>query len=131
MRQWLVSQLSGSLAVTNLVQDRIYQASSLEQRPPEKPFLLYTAGLRVSTLGGITSRWPLQVWAHDTSGDYQRIDDLLEQVKKALTGLPPRPDWLMDVHWLEDSGDLRDDELRTITRYSRFQLVTFKGEEVI
>lgn len=119
MRQWLSDSLT-SPGVTALVDTRIFQASDLLE-VPEKPFLSYSFGVRMDARVASASRWPFQVWVHDDVGSYLRIDRILDEVKAALLNAD-RPGELLEVHWLEDSGDLRDDEMRTVTRYSRFQL---------
>lgn len=125
MREWIYTTLNNHIELGNLVASRIHQSSDVTS-VPENPFVLYTMGLRTNARVSTASRWPLQVWAHDKLGSYLRIDEILGHVKNALLTTPPSAE-LLQVHWLEDSGDLRDDEMRTITRFSRFQLVMSTG----
>lgn len=78
--------------------------------------------------------WPinqriLQVWVHDSdkAGDYGIIDLALKRLRAILmavegvnVGEPGA--WLSGINWEGDSGDLRDDEQRTITRNAQFRL---------
>lgn len=84
--------------------------------------------------GGGLQGWPvnqriLQVWVHEdrNMGDYSRIDKSLKRLRALLTGVEGvnvgSPDsWLSGIVWEGDSGDLDDDEARTITRNAQFRL---------
>lgn len=99
----------------------IHQASSLNNVPDKKPFLVHRMhnGLRYQR--GLGDRSYLQVWVHDVPGDYMRIDEVIELVKSVLEAVPAQGS-LLQVRWLEDSVDLQDDDMGTICRNSRYEL---------
>lgn len=125
LREWLFSTLSASTPLTDVIEDRIYQGASLQDIPDVKPYLLYRFGTRSRGLSGADgiSAWvqPLQIFVHDNPGDYVLIDGLLDQLTTLLQGAHEAP--IVRCEWLEDSEDLRDDEMFTIMRFSRYQLI--------
>lgn len=75
------------------------------------------------------NRRVLTVWVHDDNkrGKYDRIDGALKRLRTLLTGIVgvnvgEVGAWLSHVNWDGDSDDLRDDDKRSIMRYSTFTL---------
>lgn len=76
---------------------------------------------------GTVNRRNLQVWIHDTPGDYGRIDRILKRVRTLLTSMfgvnaGDASSWITQIDWQGDSDDLRDDEAVTFCRYSNFTI---------
>lgn len=74
---------------------------------------------------GPVNRRNLQVWVHDTPGDYTRVDRILRRVKTLLTTMfgvnaGDVDSWITQIDWQGDSDDLSDDEAVTFCRYSNF-----------
>lgn len=71
----------------------------------------------------------LTVWVHDDKGrgDYDRIDGSLNRLRTLLMGIRgvnigvPGA-WITRINWEGNSDDLRDDDLRTIMRFSTFRI---------
>jgi hypothetical protein len=119
MRTQIYQALKNSTGLTDLVGDRIFQASTLEN-VPDRPFITYRihGEYRVQILG---QRAFVQVWCQDDPGDYLRIDQMIDFVKEALESIPHQ-DRLLQVRWAETSVDLKDDDMHTICRNTRFQV---------
>lgn len=69
----------------------------------------------------------VQIWVHDSSGSYKRIDEILNRLKAFMSDLRPTRAYGSDgivLEWLGKSGDLFDDEWNTLTRHHDYQLVT-------
>lgn len=126
LRQWIFSTLTGHTDLTDIVGDRIWLATSLTDIPQTKPFLIYRLGIALGPLRGdgrtkALDR-PLQLFAHDDVGDYQRLDDMLKMCRELLDGGSSKQHGVTACEWFEDSEDLRDDEFHTNVRYSRYQI---------
>lgn len=121
MRTWLYGLLESSNALDAYVEDRIWQNTALEHVPEIKPFVVYRFGARTSPMRGDDSvaiyTQSIQVFAHDTPGDYVRIEEILAVIHTILI-----PSTHPSVTWLEDSEDLRDDDFGTILKWSRYQI---------
>jgi hypothetical protein len=75
-------------------------------------------------LGTVNQR-NLQVWVHDTPGDYTRIDRILKRVRIVLESIVginagDAASWVTQIDWKGDSDDLDDDEAVTFCRNSNF-----------
>jgi hypothetical protein len=96
--------------------------------PPEDQFLI----LRWldKTPGPVKGRGPvsLQVWAHDHSGSYTVIDQMLKRVSDILLAMVQVDGGdghtVTCVDWTGESQDLYDDGFRTITRNAAFTVVS-------
>jgi hypothetical protein len=85
-------------------------------------------GIFSSQLSPVNRR-VLTVWVHDDNkrGKYDRIDGALRRLRTLLTNVEAvnvgeQGEWLSHVNWDGDSDDLRDDDKRSIMRYSTFTL---------
>lgn len=123
-REWLYSTLSTHVPLTAYVGDNIIQTGSELEAPAHKPFLIYRLGVQSPSLRGddaTTKRiQPVQLFVHDTPGDYKRIDTILDILKSLLDTRGDSS--IICCTWLEASEDMRDDVFQTITRYARLEL---------
>lgn len=133
MRRRLYKAMKGSTDLALIVEDRIIQASAIgsDQWPgtPKTPFVTYRMHTDFPVAGGIGRREYCQVWANDTPGDYEKIDEVLELVKLAVEAIPADADFL-EARWVETGVDLKDDAMGTINRYIRFQLTGTRRERI-
>ena len=100
---------------------RIYEASSVNAVPP-RPFCTYRMHTDFPLNRGLGRREYSQIWVHDNPGDYLRIDDALNKIRRAVEAWPSskaNADFL-EARWIETGVDLKDDVMGTITRYIRF-----------
>ncbi|MGX9924107.1 hypothetical protein ACWIG4_30135 [Streptomyces sp. NPDC002248] len=109
-----------------MVEGRVLQSGALISGQSVKPYIVYTVGN--STDEGFSDpdsvqphRQFFQVYIHDETGDYDRIDDIVRAVKNDFIHAVVR-DNICGVSFLETSRDLDDPTLQTIMRYVRFQL---------
>jgi len=63
-----------------------------------------------------------QIFAHDTPGDYMKIDTILDLVRGQFDGVVDQANGIVRATWVEDSEDFRDDDMGTILKYCRIQL---------
>lgn len=132
MRAILYKAVSESADLAEIVEGRVFQASSLgihlpdgqiiTDGVPERPFITYRMHTDFpSPMGGkIGRREYSQWWANDDPGDYLRIDEILRLIRLAVEAIPPHGSFLQAV-WVETGVDLKDDAMGTINRYIRFQ----------
>lgn len=126
LRSWLVGLLEGDPSITDLVGDRIYQASALRTAQMVKPYIVYHLGNDTSE--GLSElhlahRQFLQIWVHDEPGDYDLIDEVGDELKELFTGAGSKVDHVITTRFLERSADFNDQVLGTIFRYLRFQII--------
>lgn len=105
--------------------DNIFTDHSLDT-PQVRPLMVLRWQNVAPGLGPVNQRI-LQVWVHDKPADYELIDQTLRRLRTLLGSLEAvRVDGgsagLHTVIWEGDSDDLRDDEVGTITRWTRFRL---------
>lgn len=117
MRALIFQALSGSAGLTDIVDNRIFQASDLTNVPP-RPFVTYRLH-NAYARQGFGKQTLVQVWFHDEPGDYMRIDEMMGHAKTAIEGIPQQGSF-MEAVWFEDSVDLQDDDMGTITRNARY-----------
>jgi len=125
LRKVVFRALKGDSQLASLVQDRIFQRSSLEEGiPPQQiPYIVYHMNESFGVGPTIikAQRQSVQVWVHDVTGDYFRIDEILDRVKVVLEHLPEgNPAGFLGIRHLQYSPDLWDDLTKHIVRYGRF-----------
>lgn len=124
MREIIFEALKGDAAVYAEVQDRIFAASNVDYQG-KKPLVVLrshtsfpVARAEGKALGGRTY---LQLWVHDKPGSYVRIDRTLVACRRVIEAIAPVGNFL-EATWIESGVDLRDDQMNTVCRYSRFQI---------
>lgn len=103
----------------------LFEASSIEGAPNEKPFAVMRYGPIATGMGSAVVR-TMSLWVHDERGSYTRIETALRRARVIMDGLQniqTERGWLMSCEWIGDSGDLLDDVFRTNVRYSEWRLV--------
>lgn len=94
------------------------------------PYLILRMGARERGVGEVFRR-RLEIWAHDKSGDYTVIDELLNRCRIVLTAMRAvstgDSKWITCVEWQDDSEDLYDEGPGTITRNSSYIIIGSGG----
>ena len=94
--------------------------------PTVKPYIVYRLQSTTPALKDdskpVRQTTIAEVWAYDDAGAYDRIDDILAEVRANLVGQVSEPGKTC-CEWSGDSGELADDEMKAITRNSTFLLV--------
>lgn len=127
--------LQAAMGVTyEELQERVTPRRAQENNDIPKPFAVY--GLGNSTNEGLTDstaknpdgaeRQFFQVWIHDEGGDYTQIDNLVEIVKKRLTGQGNPAYRVITIQYLETSQEFSNETYGTLFRYIRFQAIKAK-----
>lgn len=108
--------------VTTLV-PRVYQSTSLNAAPHDKPFIMYRQTSDIVRFRGDDSTVVRQVgymiFAHDIPGDYLRIDSILSRLEFLFGDVEDQAEGVVNSTWLESSDDLRDEDMGTITKFGR------------
>ena len=126
-RNWFYQKMAGSPSLVAMVPGGIHQTTSLNVAPHLKPYLMYRQTSDVSTFRGdgeeqIRSNGYM-LFAHDVPGDYLRIDAILEECKLLFQDTVDQPAGVAKSLWLETSDDTRDEDMGTITKFARIQVV--------
>jgi len=128
MRIWLHQTLANYAPLVTLVGDRIYQGESMTSTPKTKPFLVHRLGNASPEIwtGDPTedirpNQRYFSLYVHDNKGDYTRIDEILDLLRRWLPmEAPVASEHILEVRYLETSRDLDDAAFDTIQRYIRF-----------
>lgn len=141
IRVWLVQTLIGveGDALHDLTRDRVYPRESMNSSVvPDYPYLVIGLGNATNEELGDNpddfdqepERQFFQVWIHDklpsTGGSYLKVDELIPLVKAALRGKSSPDDNIMEIKYLETSGEFSNETLGTVYRYLRFQAIRGK-----
>lgn len=125
LRKVVFRALKNDPSLNGLVDGRIYQRSSMEEGVPpgQIPYVVYNLGesfiLRPSVIKA--QRQTVQVWVHDQTGDYYRIDQILDRVKFILEHIQEgNPPGFLGIRLLQHSPDLWDNLTKHIVRYGRY-----------
>lgn len=108
-----------------IVSGRVFSSGSLNN-VPARPFVLVRMH-NAFRLQGFARRDIAQVWCHDEPGDYMVIDEMMAHCKAAIESIP-HAGQLMAWEWIEDSVDLKDDDMHTVCRNARYQATTTRPE---
>lgn len=125
----LQSELGGAGDILN----RVLPRRSRDNIEGPRPFLIFGLGnstaedLADSTANDATAeRQFFQVWVHDDSKSYLRIDRMVDMVKKRLTGQSDGKS-ILTIRYLETSQEFNNETYNTIFRYIRFQAIIAEG----
>lgn len=116
-RTELFAALQASTELQAIVSGRVASSGSLNN-VPARPFVLIR--MHNAYRVGHGRRDIAQIWCHDEPGDYMQVDAMMEACKAAIESIPGAGD-LFAWEWIEDSVDLKDDDMHTITRNARYQ----------
>ena len=107
---------------------RIYQSTSVDTAPKVYPFIMYRATSEVDRFRGDDQNQVrstgYMIFCHDVPGDYLQIDEMLAELYRLFADTRDLAEGVVRSHWVEVSDDLRDDDMGTITKYARVQVLT-------
>jgi hypothetical protein len=113
--------------VTTYTSPRIYQSTSIDGAPRIKPFIMYRQTSDVQRFrgddGDLVRSSGFMIFVHDEPGDYLRIDSVIDRLKVLFQDITDQPNRIIRSTWVETSDDLRDDDMGTILRYGRVQVL--------
>jgi len=120
-RSWIFPKLELVVGTGN-----VRSGGSLTIPPATKPYIVYrlqtaTPNLKDASVA-VRQTTLAEVWAYDDGGSYDRIDEILAEVRASLVG-PVAEVGKVCCEWSGDSGELADDEMKAITRNSTFLLI--------
>lgn len=145
-RIWLYEQLTtfpGLISLIGGTNPRVFAKKSMTSNQEDHPFVVYKMGFKTNEdlaevmpgdghdlagYGYERYRQFAQVWVHDYSdtktGDYLRIDQVLEQIKLAVHNKSSPAHGVVLARYIEVSQDLNDETLNTVFKYARIQMIT-------
>lgn len=93
-----------------------------------RPFIVYNFGISHPSGPSVlrAHNQYVQVWVHDRTGDYYRIDKMLDRIKVVLEAAEPEAEFY-EFRMLDRSPDLSDTGLDTNVRYAVFQAAMSPG----
>lgn len=132
-RTWLYGRLTSYTPLTNLIggaNPRVFAKKSMTSSVEQHPYIVfklgYSANVDLSEVSDLERQF-IQVWVHDYAdqdvADYTKIDEVIVEVKAALTNQSSGTDGVFTVRYLETSQDLDDETLNTVFKYVRFQII--------
>lgn len=138
VRSWVYNRLVTYPGLVPLIggsNPRVFAKKSMTSAIEEHPYIVYKLGFSANE--NLAEEMPenkelyrqfLQVWVHDFAdshtGDYTRIDQIIEQLKNAFRNQSSPEDGIILCKYIETSQDLNDDTLNTVFKYGRLQLMT-------
>lgn len=109
--------------------DAVFAAKGLLNSPGKWPFVCYVVGNNTEEAlgeGSGANRQYFEIWVHDTDKnlDYTYLDSLILRLRQLFQDAPAsKTDGVVTSYPLETSRDLDDQEMGTICRYLRVQVV--------
>jgi hypothetical protein len=104
--------------------DHTWAAGALDG-PQPTPFMVIRWGNTNRGIGPVNSS-ECTLYVHDDPGDYGRISAILSRARAVMSALAASgvaANWIIDVQWQGDSGDLADDVYKTVMRNGSFNVV--------
>lgn len=142
MRPWLYDtlildeDLQSDLGGVEGIKTRVIPRRSRGNILGPRPFLVFGLGndtneqLNDSTADDedvVAHRQFFQIWVHDEGESFVKIDELVDKVKKSLTGEQSFSHQVVTIRWLETSQEFNNETYNTNFRYIRFQAIIAKG----
>lgn len=125
--------LQSDLGGAGGILDRVIPRRSQENILVARPFLIFGLGnssseqLVDSTADGpedkTADRQFFQIWIHDDSMSFKKIDDLVKVVKDLVTGASSTQFRILTIQYLETSQEFSNETYNTLFRYIRFQAI--------
>lgn len=126
-RVWLYSRMMADTPLITAVTSQIHQSTSLDAAPHLKPFIMYRQTSDVQRFrgddGDMVRSSGYMIFAHDEPGDYMRIDTIIGHLKRLFQDITDQPNGIIRSNWIETSDDLRDDDMGTIIKFGRVQIL--------
>lgn len=125
-RIWVYDQMS-DVTLQGMVPGGVHESTSLEVAPHQKPFITYRQTSDVSRFRGDDGEQVravgFMIMAHDMPGDYLAIDDIMTQLQTLFRDIVDQARGVVKSFWLETSEDQRDDDMGTILKWGRIQVL--------
>lgn len=128
IRKWTRDALAADATFVGMLSNgasSIFGAGSLTGRPDDDTFVVLRFMEPTELAEGVPARRRhIDVWAHDRSGGYTTIDDVLARAQTVLLNAP-RGDYadLVKVLPAGEGPDLADDDFGTLTRTATLTIV--------
>lgn len=133
MRALIYDTLVGSTALAQEIPNlasRVLPRKSQGTIEGTRPFIVY--GLGNATEENLTDEtadegWAerqfFQIWVHDETRSFVKIDRIVSEIKKLFNGLAPGVGEVLVIRYLETSQEFGNETYNTNFRYIRFQAV--------
>lgn len=126
VRSLVFSALTGDSALNTLGinANTMWAAGSLDA-PLDGPFAVLRWGPVTRGFGPVNSA-TLAVYVHEQGASYDTINAILKRMREVMLALcasGTAANWILDVEWLGDSGELDDQQYKTLMRTADFRVV--------
>ncbi len=130
-RTWVYGRMDADAGLGTLVGTptaRIYASTSLTTAPKVFPFIMYRQTSDVEIFRGDDSDKVrsngYMIFCHDVPGDYLQIDAMIAELRRLFADTNDPNEGIVRSRWVDTSDDLRDDDMGTITKYVRIQVLS-------
>lgn len=126
VRSLVFAALSGDATLNTLGinASTLWAAGSLDG-PIDGPFAVLRWGPTTRGFGPVNSA-TVSVFVHNQGASYDTINDILLRMRAVMLSLCASgnaANWILDVEWLGDSGELDDQQYKTLMRNADFKVV--------
>jgi len=126
-RTWVYATMTGSAPLAAKVGTRIHQSTSIDRTPDVKPFIMYRQTSDISFMRGddgdqVASNGYF-IFVHDEPGDYLDIDATIAILRALFSDVVDQANDIVRCQWIETSEDFRDDDMGTICKFIRIQVL--------
>lgn len=127
-RAWVHNRIkTGNASLTTLHGNRVFTTTSLEKAPDTKPFIIHRSLAERPDLrgddSGQTRRDTYLIFVHDVPGDYLQIDTMVAYLIALFEDHRDPDNNIIRTSWIETSEDFRDDDMGTILKYVRIDVL--------
>lgn len=131
-RIWVYDRMKNDSALALLTtpsggQPQIFVSTTIKSVPKHKPFILYRQTSETQTFRGDDSEavrsTGFMIFCHDEPGTYVQVDTLMGHLRRLFSDTNDPAANIVRSTWVDASEDLHDDDLGTITRYARIQVL--------
>lgn len=113
---------------TVTVVPRVFASTRVITAPKLKPFIMYRQTSEVEGFrgddGAHTLTTGFMIFAHDEPGDYLKIDTMIGHIRRLFADIVDQAEGIVRSRYIETSDDLRDDDMGTIMKYARIQVIS-------
>lgn len=112
------------LNVLGIDANHVWSKGSVEG-PQPTPFVVIAWGNVERGFGPVNSA-ECTLYVHDDIGNYDTINAIVMRLRSLMESLAasgPSANWIIDVRWQGDSGELSDDSYKTNMRNASFNVV--------
>jgi len=125
-RPWIYARVTTHPGLIAFHGGRVFSSRGLHTTP-QRPFLTIDFSTSTDLLKDVAYRQIFRIWVHDDPGNFDGIDQALEDLKDALVTGESDAD-VLNCSFSEDSEDLYDPGHNTVKRFGRYLIIKTREE---